>query len=161
MQSELFSIGLIDKYHLFIPSKIFEPFAKLKLNRVKIKATFQKSSIEFYATLKKDKHSDTYKMMFGKRLQKELGVVLNDYFEMQIFKDHSKYGVELPEELNAVLLSDFEAYEIFESFTPGRKRSIIYVIIRIKNSQSRIDKSFLLCENLRRGVTNPIHLFKN
>ena len=161
MKSKIFSIGLLDKFHLYIPNAIFQPFADLKLNRVKITARFKERSIDFYATLKKDKSSDAYRMMFGKRLQKELGVVLNDYFEMQLFKDTSKYGVEMPEELDAVLLSDYDAYKIFESLTPGKKRSIIYVIIRIKNSQSRIDKSLLLCENLKRGITNPMDLFKN
>ena len=50
--------------------------------------------------------------MFGKRLQKELGVFQNDYFEMQLFQDTSKYGVDMPEELEAIILSDYEAFII-------------------------------------------------
>ena len=99
--------------------------------------------------------------MFGKRYQKELGVLQNDYFEMEIFEDTSKYGVDMPEELDAVLLSDYDAYQIFESLTAGKQRSIIYTIIRIKNSQSRIDKSIIMCDNLKRGIKNPMELFKS
>lgn len=160
MKSKIFSIGLLDKYHLFIPEDIFEPFAKAKQFRVKIKATFNDQSIEFFAALKKDKNTDDYKMMFGKRLQKELGVFLNDYFEMQLFEDTSKYGVDMPEELDAVFKSDDDAFEIFESLTPGKQRSIIYTIIRIKNSQTRIDKALTMCDNLKRGERNPMKLFK-
>ena len=160
MKSKVFSIGLLDKYHLFIPNEIFVPFAEAKQNRVKIKATFNGNSIEFYAAVKKDKNTDDYKFMFSKEKQKQLGLILNDYFELQLFEDTSKYGVDMPEELDAVLLSDYEAYEIFESLTAGKQRSIIYGIIRIKNSQSRIDKALLVCENLKRGITNPMLMFK-
>ena len=161
MKSKTFSVGLLHKYHLIIPQNIGDAFAEKNQSRVKVEAEYKDNSISFYAALKKDKGSDDYRMMFGKRYQKELGVFQNDYFEMQLFEDTSKYGVEMPEELDAVLLSDYEAYQIFESFTAGKQRSIIYTIIRIKNSQSRIDKSIIMCDNLKRGVTNPMELFKS
>lgn len=160
MKSKVFTIGLLDHYHLQIPNGVADPFAKAKLNRVKVKATFNENEIEFYAALKKDKTNDGYLMMFGKRYQKELGVFQNDYFEMQLFEDASKYGVEMPKELDAVLLSDYDAYKIFESLTAGKQRSIIYNIIRIKNSQPRIEKAIIMCDNLKRGITNPMDLFK-
>ncbi|WP_394971257.1 YdeI/OmpD-associated family protein [uncultured Croceitalea sp.] len=100
-------------------------------------------------------------MMFGKRYQKELGIFPNDYFKLQFFEDNSKYGVELPEEFEAVMLSDYEAYQIFESLTNGRKRGLIYAIARYKNSQTRIDKTLLLCENLKRGIRDPREMLKS
>lgn len=161
LKSDIFTIGLLDQYHLYIPNEIAAPFAKAKQLRVKVKAKHKTNTIEFYAAIKRDKNTDDYKMMFGKRLQKELGVFFNDYFEMQLLEDTSKYGVDMPEELDAVFKSDYEAFEIFENLTAGKKRSIIYIIIRIKNSQTRIDKALLMCENLKRGETNPMRLFKN
>lgn len=160
MKSIVFEIGLLDQYHITIPKKIFKPFAEAKQSRVKIKASHQNKSIEFYAAVKKDKNTDDYKMMFGKRLQKELGLLQNDYFTMQLFKDTSKYGVEVPEELDAVFKSDVEAYNIFETLTPGKKRSIIYGVSRFKNSQTRIDKALIMCDNLKRGQLNPYIIFK-
>ncbi|MEO6347937.1 MAG: YdeI/OmpD-associated family protein [Aquaticitalea sp.] len=161
MKSKKFEIGLLNQYHLFIPKEIYEPFNKAKQSRVKIKAWHKNNFIEFYAAIKKDKNSGDYSLMFGKRNQKELGVFQNDYFEMQLFEDTSKYGVDMPEELEAVFLSDYEAFEIFEKFTAGKKRSIIYGISFYKNSQTRIDKALILCDNLRRGVTKPMELFKS
>ncbi|WP_435413132.1 YdeI/OmpD-associated family protein [Psychroserpens mesophilus] len=160
MKSKEFSIGLLDQYHLYIPCEIAEPFTASKQSRVKVKATFKQNNIEFYAAIKKDKNTNDYKMMFGKRLQQELGVFQNDYFQIQLFEDTSKYGVDMPEELDAVFKSDHEAFTIFEGLTAGKKRSIIYAIIRIKNTQSRIDKALIMCENLKRGETNPMTLFK-
>jgi hypothetical protein len=132
-----------------------------KQNRVKVRASYNDKQIELYAALNKNKATDSYNIMFSKRYQKELGVFQNDYFELQLFEDTSKYGVEMPEELEAVLLSDYQAYQIFESFTSGKQRSIIYTILRIKNPQSRVDKALLLCDNLKRGISNPMELFKS
>ncbi|MEZ4802441.1 MAG: YdeI/OmpD-associated family protein [Gelidibacter sp.] len=160
MKSIVFSVGLLDQYHLQIPSEIAEPFAKNNQSRVKVKASFNGNLIEFHAALNRNKNNDSYYIIFSKRYQKELNVFQNDYFELQLFEDTSKYGVEIPEELEAVLLSDYEAYTIFESFTSGKQRSIIYTIIRIKNTQSRIDKALTMCDNLKRGITNPMEMFK-
>ena len=99
-------------------------------------------------------------MMFGKRYQKELGIYPNDYFQLQFFEDDSKYGVEMPEELDAVLLSDYDAFQIFEALTDGAKRGLIYAIARYASSQTRIDKALLLCENLKRGVTDRRQMLK-
>lgn len=160
MKSEKFSIGLLDTYNLYIPEAIFKPFAEAKHSRVRIEISFNTKTIEFYAAVKKDKNTGDYKLMFSKEKQKQLGLSLNDYFDMQLFEDTSKYGVDMPEELDAVLLSDHDAYEIFESLTKGKQRSIIYGIIRVKNSQSKIDKALIMCENLKRGIRNPMELFK-
>lgn len=122
-------------------------------------ASFKGKELSFHGAIQK--RSGSYYMMFGKRYQKELGVLPNDYFQMQFFEDTSKYGVEMPEELEAVLLSDYEANEIFESFTVGKKRGIIYVILGYKNSQTRIDKSILICENLKKGVRKNPELLKS
>ena len=99
--------------------------------------------------------------MSGKKNQKALGVFPNDYFTLQFFEDTTKYGVELPEELEAVLISDYDAFQIFESFTEGKKRGIIYSISRYKTSQTRIDKSLLLCENLKRGIRDNSALLRS
>jgi len=58
----------------------------------------------------------------------------------------------MPEALEAVLLSAYKAFSIFESFTAGKQRSIIYAIKRYKNIQTQVDKSIIMTENLKRGI---------
>lgn len=99
-------------------------------------------------------------MIFGKRYQKKLGIFPNDYFRLQFFEDDSKFGVEMPEEMNAVLSGDLEAQKKFESFPAGKKRGLIYGIARYKNSQTRIDKSLLICEKVKRGIRDTKELMK-
>ncbi|MBV7268581.1 YdeI/OmpD-associated family protein [Winogradskyella luteola] len=154
LKSKPFEVSLADKQSVILPDKHITEFIENKHKRIKVKASSPHNEIEFYAALKREK-SGLYRMYFSKAKQKELEVFMNDYFTIQVFEDTSKYGVEMSEELKAVLLSDYEAYTIFEDLTPGRQRSIIYTISRYKSSQKRIDKAILLTENLKRGVKDP------
>ncbi|MGC6431020.1 MAG: YdeI/OmpD-associated family protein [Jejuia sp.] len=160
IKSDVFEIGLLDQFHIYIPENIMQPFVDARVNRLYIKASHNKKSIDFYAAFVRDKNTDDYRIMFGKRLQKELGVLQNDYFEIQLFENTSKYGVQVPEELEEVFKFDTEAFEVFEILTVGKQRSIIYAIARYKNSQTRIDKSLIVCDNLRKGNLNPYTILK-
>ncbi len=160
IKSDIFEIGLLDQFHIYIPEKIMQPFVASKVDRLYIKAYYNNKSIDFYAAYVKDKNTDDYRIMFGKRLQKELGVLQNDYFEIQLFENTSKYGVRVPEELEEVFKLDLEAFKVFEGLTVGKKRSIIYAIARYKNSQTRIDKALIVCDNLRKGNLNPYTILK-
>jgi len=160
LKSETFEITVTGKYYsLQLPKHVVKPFIEKNMKRVMVTASFQEKELTFHAAIQK--RNGSYYMMFGKRHQKELGVFPNDYFQLQLFEDTSKYGVEMPEELDAVFLSDYEALEIFETFTAGKKRGIIYAISRYANSQTRIDKSLLLCENLKRGIRDNRMLLKS
>ncbi|QNM87020.1 YdeI/OmpD-associated family protein [Polaribacter pectinis] len=160
MKTEKLKLTHINNHNIFIPNSVYKPFADKKMNRVKVELNFNNMKLDFYAAIKKDKISGDFKMMISKQKQKELGLSLGDEFEIQLFEDTSKYGVEMPEELEAVLMSDYDAYKIFESFTAGKKRSIIYGVIRYKTSQQKIDKALIMCENLKRGNHEPIKMFK-
>lgn len=160
MKTDKFRLNLIDIYNIYIPYEIYVPFANKKMSRVKVEITSAIKTIAFYAAVKKDKNSGDFKMMFSKAKQKELDLSLGYEFTIQLFEDTSKYGVEMPEELEAVLMSDYDAYEIFESLTKGKQRSIIYGVIRFKSSQQKIDKALIMCENLKRRNFQPMKIFK-
>ncbi|BAO76775.1 YdeI/OmpD-associated family protein [Winogradskyella sp. PG-2] len=154
LKSLPFEVTLADKQSVILPEKPIRAFIDQNHKRVKVTATFENQHIEFYAALKKEK-TGLFQIYFSKNKQKELGIFMNDYFTLQVFEDTSKYGVDMSEELEAVLMSDYEACTIFESLTPGRKRSIIYTISRYKSAQMRVNKALLITENLKRGITDP------
>ncbi len=159
MQSVEFEVALRGSHSLVVPDDYALPFIKKGHKRVRVVAKFEGRSISFHAAIQQ--YQGRYVMTFGKRYQKELGVFPNDYFQLQFFEDTSRYGVDMPEELQAVLDGDMEAMEIFSSFTEGKIRSIIYIISRYKNVQTRVDKSLILAENLKRGVRDSRELFKS
>ena len=159
MESKVFEVTIQGMHSIVVPDKVAEPFIKGGHKRVKVRASFEDKSLELHAAL--NRYRGQYTIMFSKSNQKELGIFPNDYFQLQLFEDTSKYGVEVPEELEAVLQSDYDAYQIFESFTKGKQRGIIYAIARYKNPQTRIDKSLMLCENLKRGIRDNKELLKS
>lgn len=158
LKSEPFEVTIIGKHSILLPLEHIKLFLKKGDTRVKVKAKNNKKEIEIHAALLKRK--DGYYMMFGKRNQEKIGVSKDTTFTIQLFEDTSKYGVEVPEEMDAVLLTDYEAYKIFESLSAGFKRSLIYAISRYKNSQTRIDKSLILCENLKKGIQDRGNMLK-
>ncbi|MEL6918555.1 MAG: YdeI/OmpD-associated family protein [Bacteroidota bacterium] len=159
IQSPVFEVSISGTHTIYLPESIIAPFLEKNHTRVQVNAIFGDKSITFHGAIQKRKGN--YFLMFGKNNQKALEVYPNDYFQLQFFEDTSRYGVEMPEELDAVLASDYEAFQIFESFTDGKKRGIIYMISRFKNSQTRIDKSLLVCENLKRGIRQNPELLKS
>lgn len=159
MESPIVEISVTGKYYsLQLPEHMVRPFLEQNQRRVRGKARFKDKEVIFYATIQKIRGN--YVMLFGKRYQKLLGIYPNDYFTLQFFEDTSKYGVDLPEELEAVLHSDPEAETLFESLSAGKKRGLIYAIARYAHSQTRIDKSIMLCDNLKRGVRDNRDLLK-
>ena len=159
MQSPVFEVAVpMNSHALQLPEHIVLPFLEKDLKRVKAVASFNGKEITFHGAIQK--RNGNYYMTFGKRYQKQLGIFRNEYFQLQFFEDTSEYGVEVPEEFDAVMKSDSEAHRIFESFTKGKQRGIIYGVARYKNAQTRIDKSLLVCENLKRGIRDNQELFK-
>ncbi|NND51683.1 MAG: YdeI/OmpD-associated family protein [Flavobacteriaceae bacterium] len=159
MKSPVFETALVGMHSLMIPKEMADLFVNQNHKRVKVEASFNGNKVHFHAALRTDKNGQ-YRITFNQNLQNELGVFPTDLFQLQFFEDDSKYGVEMPEELQAVLESDPEASDIFEACTAGKKRSIIYAILRYKNSQTRIDKSLTLAENLKRGMSDMKLLLK-
>ncbi|WP_024770232.1 YdeI/OmpD-associated family protein [Aquimarina macrocephali] len=158
MKNQFFETSLNSSHSIIVPDKIAQYLIEEGHKRVIVEITFNTASVRFHAALQKWKSN--YHITFNKQNQKKLGVFPTDFFKVALHEDTTKYGVEMPEEFDAVLQSDLEALDIFESLTDGKKRSLIYYILKIKNSQSRIDKTLIITENLKRGVRDNKELLK-
>ncbi len=156
--SERFTVHVEGTHAVIIPDDVGCAFAKAGHARVAVKAYFEGNELDFHGKL--HFYKEQYLISFGKRYQKALGVFPTDFFELQLLEDKSKYGVEVPASLQAVLDSDPKGAAIFESLTPGRKRGLIYYVSRFKTAQTQIDKSLIIFENLKRGIRDPKEIIK-
>jgi len=95
-------------------------------------------------------YNDGY-ITFAKAKMKELGVIRGDKVSFTLEKDTSEFGFEVPEEFLELLRQDEEGNRRFRSLTMGKQRSIIYLVLQLKSSQKRINKSIFLLENLKRA----------
>jgi len=158
LTSKRFPVILEGTHGLVVPDEVVLPFIEAGHKRIQILAYFEDRMISFHGAI--HRYKERYLISFGKRYQKELGVLPTDFFEIQFKEDTTQYGVEIPEEFQAVLDSDPEGAAHFSTLTDGRKRGLIYYIIRFKTSQTRIDKSIIILENLKRGIRDPREIIK-
>ena len=157
--SAKFQVSIDGTHGVVIPTQFAQPFRDAGHSRVALTASFNGREVLFHGKL--HFYQEQYLISFGKRYQKELGVNRNDEFTLQISENQSKYGVEMPEEFQAVLDSDLLAFDGFELLTDGKKRSLIYYISRFKSSQTRIDKALIISENIKLGVTDGKEMIKD
>lgn len=68
------------------------------------------------------------------------------------FKLSNPDEVDLPEELMAVLAQDDDANKIWETFTPGRRRSLAHYVTTSKNIDIRIKRSLELTAKMKSGT---------
>jgi uncharacterized protein YdeI (YjbR/CyaY-like superfamily) len=68
---------------------------------------------------------------------------LEDEFQVTLQEDHSPYQADIPESLQEVIFSDEIGADIFHSLTPGKQRSIIHMISRIKSISLQVEKPLL------------------
>ncbi|MDG1332511.1 MAG: YdeI/OmpD-associated family protein [Crocinitomicaceae bacterium] len=92
---------------------------------------------------------------FSKARMKKIGVGLGDTVTVHLEKNRSEYGFVVPEEFEEVLKQDPLASERFNALTKGTRRAVIYLVLQIKSSQKRIEKSIFLLENLKRAPEKP------
>ena len=85
----------------------------------------------------------------NKKRLKKFGVELDDEVSLELRLDNSKYGMEMPKELDALLEQDAEGAEFFESLSDGKKRYIIHYVASFKSSQLKIDRAIMLINNLK------------
>ncbi len=88
-------------------------------------------------------------IIVNKKRLKSLHLKQGDEVQVYIEPDPSKYGMEMPEELEALLEQDEEGSAVFETLTDGQKRYIIYYVSQVKSSQKKIDRAILLIKNLK------------
>ncbi|MBO6523023.1 MAG: YdeI/OmpD-associated family protein [Balneolaceae bacterium] len=85
----------------------------------------------------------------NKARQKKWDLNENEELTITIELDHSKYGVPVPEEFEALLEQEREGAKLFEQLAPSEQRYIINYVNGVKSSQKKIDRAILLINNLK------------
>ena len=87
-------------------------------------------------------------VMLNQKNIKTLGVQPETPIRIVMQKDQSEFGMPVPEEFREVLDQDPQAEKYFMSLTPGKKRTLLYLVGNVKNSDSRIRKSLAIADHL-------------
>ena len=132
------------QYHIPVPEEIATTYIEGENRRIyctlngklKIQCALMKAQPYWY-------------VLVNKELRNKLAVEEGNTIEVLLEKDHSEFGHEVPEEFQVMMDQDEEGNGYFQSLTPGKQRALIYLVTKVKNSDSRIKKSLAIFHHLK------------
>lgn len=131
-------------YHFPVPDEIAAQMMDKNHRRVLVKIN---GSQPFHMALMKAK--ECWYILINQELRKKLDLDENKKATIQIERDSSEYGHEVPEEFLVLMDQDEEGSVFFKSLTPGKQRSLIYLVTKVKNPESRMKKSLAIMHHLK------------
>jgi hypothetical protein len=90
-----------------------------------------------------------YYISVNKENRTRLGIEPGDRVHVELQRDQSKYGLPMPEELQAVLDDDPEGDKLFHALTNGKQRTLLYFVGKQKDIDRRIDSALIILEHLK------------
>ena len=96
-------------------------------------------------------YSEGYFLLINKDLVKKLDLSVGKEVKLKLEKDRSEFGLPMPESFRALLEQDTEGNQYFEKLTPGRKRSLIYLVGKVKKIDSQLNKGLAILDHLKSG----------
>jgi len=132
--------------YIIIPNEIYDKMLPLTTDK-RIKCTLNNTITVSRAMSPKN---DFHYILLNKEILKKLKITFGEVVSVEIQPDVSKYGMEITEEMEEVLFSDPDGSDLFHRLTPGVQRSLIYMINKIKSSQLRIERSFVILEHIKK-----------
>lgn len=149
-----FSTTLSSAKGNFIPTIIYLPkeiVDALPKGRIRTKGTI--NGVPF-ALAPQYKIDGSRFFTVSSRLRKSAKIKAGDNVEV-VFKIVDKDEVEMPEELEAVLLQDDKAMSTWNELTSGMQRNVIIYVTAVKNVDSRISRALKSIEKVKAGVLSP------
>ncbi|MCH2194959.1 DUF1905 domain-containing protein [Kordia sp.] len=78
-------------------------------------------------------------IMLAKRYIKQIGKEAGENISYKLEVDPNPLGVDIPEVLEVFLAQDPDGQAIFDKLTDGRKRTLIFSVLRIKNVDKQVE----------------------
>ncbi|MEZ4932503.1 MAG: YdeI/OmpD-associated family protein [Saprospiraceae bacterium] len=85
----------------------------------------------------------------NKEMRDKLKLKIGSEVTTVLQKDESKYGMPMPEEMDELLHQYPEGNHWFQSLTPVKQRSMLYIIGKPKGAETRLKKALVIIEHLK------------
>lgn len=131
--------------HIKVPVDIVEYFKRHKVKRL---LCFINEEIKIHCAIMASQKGPF--ILINKQIVRQLNKGNYHQLQIRLELDHSKYGMEMPEELDHCLKEDPIAFGYFEQLTPGKQRNLIHMVANVKSSDIKIRRSLAILEHLFR-----------
>ena len=136
-----------------VPGKIGNRFEKKNGSR-RIVCTINGTESFQCALLPSD---GDFLIVVNKTKRDKLGIRAGDNLAIEIKADESKYGMPMPAEFKEVLRQDPVGDKLFHSLTPGKQRSVLYFVGKVKDTDRRIHTALIFVEHLKKNDGKIVH----
>ena len=133
-------------YHIPVPDEIASQMMDGAHRRVLV---WINSHGPFHMALMKVK--SYWYLILNQELKKKLKLEVGKPIQVALERDFSEFGFDVPEEFQVLLDQDEEGNEFFRALTMGKQRSLIYLVTKVKNPESRMKKSLAILHHLKQA----------
>jgi hypothetical protein len=85
----------------------------------------------------------------NKKIRDTLGIAFGSKVNVELQPDTSEYGLPLPPELKEVFRQDPEGKKIFHALTPGKQRTLLYIVGKGKDPEKKVLRSLVIIRHLK------------
>ena len=128
-----------------VPDKIGDALKKKEISRLIV--TYNGTEKAFCAFMPATEKG--YWLTINKEIRKKLKLDIGHEVTAVIEPDNSKYGIPLPEEMEELLLQDELGRSLFHKLTPGKQRSLLWMVGKPKTTNTRLKKAVAVIEYLK------------
>jgi hypothetical protein len=132
-------------FHIVVPKAVADKFLKQKVTRVVCSLN---NSDGFHCAILSAGNGMHF-ININKKLRDALKLKAGSKVSAVISEDNSEYGLPMPEELEAALAQDDTGNDIFHALTPGKQRTLLYIVSTPKNVDLRIKRALVILEHLK------------
>lgn len=134
-------------FHVKVPVKIVQHF--LEKGNKRVVATLN-NSLSFQCAIM-PAGDGVYFININKKIRDQLHVKEGIKLHVSLVNDESQYGLPVPDELKIALEEDKVGSELFHALTPGKQRTMIYIVSQVKNIDLRIHRALVIIEHLKQN----------
>jgi len=130
--------------HFFVPADVVEFFKEKNINRFLI--SFNES--EQFPRAIMPAGDGRFYIYLNKELQKKAKMRIGDEVVITMIPDESEYGMPLPAELEECFYQMPLGKEFFHQLSPGKQRSLIYMVAKPKRAETKAKKAYQIMSYL-------------
>ena len=145
-------VGTIDDFnsdlwghHVMVPLEISTFFIEHNIKRLQCTL----NDMETFQCALMPKGEGRYFINLNKERRKKLKLELGQKIKVKLERDHSEYGLPMPEELKELMNIDAEGHKLFHALTAGKQRNLLFIIGKPKKTETRLHKAWVVLEYLK------------